>query len=107
MASPNDDAAVRTPATALEAEAEAGAGASATNATPENVALGEKEQEQTNVGDHPGEPERSAAKIAIIMFALGVRIFRHQRTAPPQKGDEKGISARMVLRPTLEHSIRT
>lgn len=89
MTSPDHDP-TRATAVAAEPETEAGIGASATNAVPENVvtsqhaAAQEQEKEQATAqetraapGDHPGEPEkeRSKAKIAIIMFALGARIF--------------------------------
>lgn len=75
---------------ALEHNAEAGMGASATNdATPTNVTLtaprdgaaveggnaGALQEKKVGEAEVEPEKERSKAKIAIIMFALGVRIM--------------------------------
>ncbi|GME25398.1 MFS transporter [Neofusicoccum parvum] len=98
MSTPNDDdaAAARNAATLpsaanAEAAVEPGAGASTATASQENAAVApqpqqrdaEKEQgvagapAERKIGEHPGEPEkeRSKAKIAIIMFALGMAVF--------------------------------
>ncbi|KAL1634394.1 hypothetical protein SLS56_002404 [Neofusicoccum ribis] len=99
MSTPNDDdaAAARNAATlpsaaSAEAAVEPGACASAAAAaSPENAAVAPQSQQRDaekeqgvaeapagrKIGEHPGEPEkeRSKAKIAIIMFALGMAVF--------------------------------
>ncbi|KKY16916.1 putative major facilitator superfamily transporter [Diplodia seriata] len=88
MSSPHDDDAAKS-ATALDLNPEPGFGASVTDdSAPRNVtaaaapldgasAEAGAPLQGTNVGEAKPEPEkeRSAAKIAIIMFALGMAVF--------------------------------
>ena len=88
MSSPHDDDAAKS-ATALDLNPEPGFGASVTDdSAPRNVtaaaapldgasAEAGAPLQGANVGEAKPEPEkeRSAAKIAIIMFALGVRVI--------------------------------